>query len=535
MAVTGDHNSLDTDWLVVGSGFGGSVAALRLAEKGYRVVVAEKGGWKTAEDFPHSNWNLKRWLWAPAFGWRGIFKITPFRHVMVLSGTGVGGGSLGYAATLPTPQPSFFKAPSWGHLADWQTELAPHYQTARRMLGVTETPLLADSDLALKALAEAEGLGGEFAPTPVGIYFGSPGIEEPDPYLDGAGPSRSGCTFCGACMIGCRHNAKNTLDKNYLHLAQKKGAAIQARKEVVSISPLDGGEGRTGYRVVLRRADSLWGRFWGRRQVLTAKGVVLAGGVTGTMPLLLKLQKKGLPRISPRLGCGVRTNQEGFRLVTTPNRRRDFSKGVAIGSRIRVDDQSYLEAVRYPSGSGFWRLSMSPAQSDGRLWVRLVNLVWDHIRHPWANLRSYTVGDWARDSQVLMFMQTLDSTLRLKRGFWGMGTTMEQGAAPTPFLPESDRLARRQSTLVGGKPYALITETLLGIPTTAHFLGGACMGATPEEGVIDPGHRVFGYHNLLVVDGCAISANPGVNPSLTILALAERAMSAIPQSGAAPQ
>ena len=527
MTATARHD-FDYDYIVIGSGFGGSVSALRLAEKGYRVLVLERGKALSENDFPTTNWNLKRWLWFPLLRFFGLFRLSYFRHVAVLSGVGVGGGSLVYANTLPIPSSDFFKAPSWAHLADWEEELAPYYRIAQRMLGSVEAPRLEAGDLALEALAREIGKEDRFGPTNVSVFFGEPGKTVSDPYFGGKGPARTGCIFCGGCMLGCRHNAKNTLDKNYLHLARRLGVVIEPESEVYDVVPLDGAEGETGYRVAWRRSTDLLFR---RKGSFTCGGVVFAGGVLGTVQLLLELRTKSLPRLSARVGYGVRTNSESLIGVTTFDKTRSFSEGIAISSILHTDERSHLEPVRYPPGSGFWRLLMSPMAHGKNAFVRLSRICWDLLRHPIANLRVIFVDDWSKRTQILLFMQTIESTLRFTRGIFGMRSRREEGALPSAFIPEAKELAERYARHVEGKPMVLLTETLLGIPTTAHILGGCCMGRDPSEGVIDAENRVFGYRRMFVCDGSMISANPGVNPSLTITALTERAMSRIPPKG----
>ncbi len=523
-------HQLDYDFIIIGSGFGGAVSALRLSEKGYRVLVMEKGKWLGPDDFPHSNWNLKKWLWLPSLRFFGLFKITVFRHLMALSGVGVGGGSLVYAATHPVPKAQFFRAPSWAHLADWEKELMPFYETGLKMLGTAITPRFEAGDLALQQLARQLGKEKDFEPTRVAIYFGESGQTVPDPYFGGRGPTRTGCIFCGGCMLGCRHNAKNTLDKNYLYLAQQEGAVIQAESKVISVEPLDGKDGQEGYRIRWRGTTRPY-----KKGVITAKGIVFAGGVVGTVPLLLKLRRTTLPYLSPLVGHHVRTNSESLIGVTSFDRGKDFSKGVAIGSILNTDAFSHLEPVRYPEGSGFWRLFMSPLVHGNNAMERLAKVIWDYFRHPVQNLRAYLVDNWAKRTQILLFMQTIDSTLNLTRNRLGfMQSHIEKGKAPTSFIPEAKHLAELFARIVNGKPTTLISETLLGIPTTAHILGGAVMGRNKKEGVIDQYNRVFGYQNMFICDGSMISANPGVNPSLTIVALSERAMSHIPHKDENP-
>ncbi len=518
------EHQLDYDFVIIGSGFGGAVSALRLSEKGYRVLVIEKGKWLGPDDFPKSNWNLKKWLWLPSIRFFGLFKITVFRHLAALSGVGVGGGSLVYAATHPVPKDQFFTAPSWAHLADWKTELMPFYETGLKMLGTAINPRMETGDLALQQLAKELGKEKDFEPSRVAIYFGKRGETVPDPYFGGKGPTRTGCIFCGGCMLGCRHNAKNTLDKNYLYLAQQEGAVIQAESKVIGVEPLDGGAGKSGYRITWRGTTRPY-----RKGHVTAKGVIFSGGVVGTVPLLLKLKQTTLPRLSPMVGHHIRTNSESLIGVTTFDKTRDFSKGVAIGSILNTDEHSHLEPVRYPEGSGFWRLFMSPLVYGDSALQRIAGILKDYFQHPVQNLRAWFIDNWAKRTQILLFMQTLDSTLNLTRNRLGfMQSHIEKGTAPTSFIPEAKELAERYARIVHGKPFSLISETLLGIPTTAHILGGAVMGQTPAEGVIDKNNRVFGYENMYVCDGSMVSANPGVNPSLTIVALSERAMSKIP-------
>jgi cholesterol oxidase len=522
---------MDVDFLIVGSGFGGSVSALRLVEKGHRVVVLEKGRRLGADDFPRSNWNLKRWLWLPALGFRGLFKMTFLRHVTVLSGVGVGGGSLVYANTLPIPGDEFFTAPSWAGLADWKRELAPHYPVVHRMLGATDNPYTTPADEVLRELGRDLGRpDSDFRRSPVAVYFGTPEVTVPDPYFGGEGPERTGCTQCGGCMIGCRFGAKNTLDKNYLWLAERRGAVVVPDTEVTWVKPLPEG----GYQV-----DALEGarRFGRTPRRFTARQVIFAGGVLGTVPLLLRLRASadGLPRLSPRVGEFVRTNSEALLGVVSTRRDVDHSRGIAISSVLHTDEHSHLEPVRYPAGSGFFRLLVAPNAPGRNAPIRVLRAAVAGLRHPVRALRALLVWDWARVTIILLYMRTLEGHLRLRLGWGGrLSTSVSAGTAPSASIPEASELARRVGEKLDGLPQGLLTELLLDTPTTAHILGGACMGATPEEGVIDDRHRVHGYPGLYVVDGAAISANPGVNPSLTIAALAERAMGFVPAASAAP-
>jgi len=491
-------------------------------EKGYRVVMLEKGRRFNAEDFPRTNWNLRRWLWLPAAGFRGIFKMTFLRHVTVLSGVGVGGGSLVYANTLPTPKDEFFTMPSWGSLADWKNELEPHYATALRLLGAVQNPLDTYADQVLRDIARDLGSPEKIHQTRVAVYFGEPGKTVPDPFLGGEGPDRTGCIQCGACMTGCRHNAKNTLDRNYLWLAEKHGLTIEADTEVTWVRELEGG----GYRIDAATRSGWLSR---RRRSFTARNIIFAGGVLGTVPLLLKLKASagGLPRLSDRVGAFVRTNSESLIGVTT-REDRDLSEGIAITSLLQTDEHSHLEPVRYGKGSGFFRLLMSPHVAGTNAPERLIRALAALVRHPIHFLRAWFVDDWAKRTMILLYMRTLEGHLRLRLGALGLTTALEEGPPPRAAIPEATELARRVEQKIDGYAGSLLSETILGIPTTAHILGGACMGSTPEEGVIDARHRVFGYDGLYVIDGAAISANPGVNPALTITALAERAMSFVP-------
>ncbi len=521
------------DVIVVGSGFGGSVSALRLAEKGYTVLVLEKGRRLRAADFPKTNWNLKRWLWMPALGFRGLFKMTFFRHVTIFSGVGVGGGSLVYANTLPMPSDEFFTAPSWGALADWKTELAPHYATARRMLGATKNPRMTKGDEVLREIATDIGRAEHFESNDVAVFFGKARETVADPFFGGEGPERTGCHSCGACMTGCRHGAKNTLDKNYLWLAERRGVRIQPDAEVRAVRPREGG----GYRVeaVLRRGFARH-----RKLALTADRVVLAGGVLGTVDLLLRMKEDpaGLPKLPPRVGDRVRTNSEALIGVITPRRDLDLTEGIAITSILHTDAYSHIEPVRYGRGSGFFRLMVSPHVGPGGFFARMWSATRRFFKKPGRWLKAFFVWDWAKHTQILLYMRTLDGTLALglKRRPWRFfkktaATRISEGEAPKASMPEATDLAERFADKIGGVPASILTETVFGIPSTAHILGGACMGASAADGVIDHRHQVFGYDGLYVVDGAAVSANPGVNPSLTITALAERAMAQLPAKG----
>ncbi|MDP2721479.1 MAG: GMC oxidoreductase [Bacteroidales bacterium] len=517
-----EHNY---DFIIIGSGFGGSVSALRLSEKGYKVLVVEKGKWFQQDDFAKTNWNLPKWLWMPKLRLFGIMKISLFRHAAILSGTGVGGGSLVYANTLPMPKSAFYHTGSWSHLADWESELGPFYKKALIMLGATKNPSLFDGDLALKKLAVEIGREKYFEAPQVAVFFGKEGEEVSDPYFAGKGPTRAGCTFCGGCMTGCRHNAKNTLDKNYLYFAQKSGAKIWAESEVVDVVAINGLDGSTGYQVAVRSST----RYFKKNSTVTSKSVVFAGGVLGTVKLLLKLKKKSLPEISNKLGDDIRTNSETLISVTTLNTNLDMSKGVAIGSMVQTDENSHLEVVRYSEGSGFWKLLHLPLSTGSNTIMRLINMMGAFFKSAVSYFNIYWVNSWSKHTVVLLFMQHLDSKLRFKRnGLGWMVSSVSSGKKPSPNIPESVELTKKYASIVNGKATSFAVETFAGIPSTAHILGGAVMGKDFSTGVIDQDNRVFGYQNMWVVDGSMISANPGVNPSLSITAIAERAMDKIP-------
>ena len=506
------------DFIIIGSGFGGSVSALRLSEKGYKVLVIEKGKKYEAHDFPKTNWNLKKWLWLPQLKLFGIQKLTFFRHVSILSGVGVGGGSLVYANTLPKPKSGFFKHGSWAHLADWETELAPFYEKAWTMLGAAINPTLAESDLALQRMAKQLGKEKDFGATKVAVYFGEPSKTTNDPYFNGQGPDRSGCIHCGACMTGCRHNAKNTLDKNYLYLAQKLGAEILAEHQVSNIIP-KGERGENGYEIIFKQST----KFFSPTKRVTATGVVFAGGVLGTIPLLLKLKSTTLPHLSDRVGDMVRTNNEALISNTTLDKKDNAMwKGIAIGSIVQIDENSHVEPVRYGVGSGFWRMFLLPMVSEKNFFLRMAKLTLLPFQSPLQWLKVYVVNDFAKRTSILLFMQHLDTTIQFRKGWLGMSSRIEKGKAPTAFIPEAHQFAFQHAKLINAKTRVISTETITGIPSTAHILGGACMGKSKEDGVIDVDNKVFGYQNMYVFDGSMISANPGVNPALSITAIAER-------------
>ncbi|MEU5946129.1 GMC family oxidoreductase [Micromonospora sp. NPDC047465] len=527
------------DVVVIGSGFGGSVTALRLAEKGYAVGVLEAGRRFADDEFPQTSWRLRRFLWAPRLGCYGLQRITLLRAadrkagggVLVLSGAGVGGGSLVYANTLYEPLDAFYADPQWRGITDWRDELARHYDQAKRMLGVTAYPVVTPADRAMRAVAERMGVGHTFHATPVGVHIGRPGQRVADPYFGGAGPERTGCTHCGACMTGCRYGAKNTLVKNYLWLAERLGARVHPLTTVTAVRPADGG----GYAVHTVRTGA-WPR--ARRQVVHADQVVFAAGALGTQRLLHAMRAEGaLPALSPRLGELTRTNSEAILGASVPRRRAradglDFTEGVAITSSFHPDPQTHIEPVRYGRGSNAMGLLQSLLVDGGphrvRRWLGAL------LRRPGPAARLLSVRGWSERTVIALVMQSADNSLttRLRRGPWGRRLVSGPGhGVPNPtWIPAGNRAARLLAEEIGGTPGGALTEPF-DIPMTAHILGGAVIGATPADGVVDPWHRVFGHPGLHVVDGAAVSANLGVNPSLTITAQAERAMSFWPNKG----
>ena len=530
--------SHDFDWLVIGSGFGGSVSALRLAEKGYKVGVLECGRRFRDEDFPKSTWDLRRYFWSPRIGLRGIFRLTTFRDVTVVSGSGVGGGSLGYANTLYVPPSPFFQDPQWSDLDDWEAKLAPHYAEAQRMLGVVVHDNDDPADQLLREFGEELGVGDTYRKTPVGVYFGEPGETVPDPFFDGEGPDRTGCMQCGRCMVGCPHGAKNTLVKNYLWLAERRGVEVRADRTVTDIRPLGAADGSDGYAVSSERSGILRGR---GRQTLTARGVIVAAGPLGTNKLLQRCRLGGsLPRISARLGELVRTNSESILAVTVPEGYpEDLARRVAITSSIYPDPHTHIETVTYGRAGDSMSALYTLMVGDGTKVTRPLKLLGQILRHPVRFAKVLWPRGWSQRTIILLVMQTLDNAIALRPKLKRSGDvrlqTEQDPERPIPtFIPVANEAAEWLAKRTGGIAQSALAETLIGAPTTAHILGGAVIGHGPEDGVVDARQRVFGYENLLVCDGAAIPANVGVNPSLTITAMAEHAMSAIPAKEATP-
>ncbi|MGV2900283.1 FAD-dependent oxidoreductase [Microbacterium sp. AGC62] len=530
----------DEDVVIVGSGFGGSVAALRLTEKGYRVRVYEAGRRFEDEDFAKTSWNLRRYLWAPMLGCFGVQRIHRLPHVMILAGAGVGGGSLNYANTLYQPGPAFFQDVQWRGIAEWEPELSPHYVTAKRMLGVVEHyPHTGPVERIMAGAAEDLGVGSTFRQAPVGVWFGKPGERAPDPFFDGQGPDRTGCTLCGNCMVGCRVGAKNTLMKNYLALAERRGVAIEALRTVTEVRELPGG----GFAVTTQQSGAWFRR---ARRTVTAEQVVFAGGTWGTQQLLHRMKASGaLPHLSDALGRLTRTNSEALdgAVATRVPESLQLARGIAITTSFHVDERTHVENVRYGPGSNLMgALATVLVPGDRRLGVRLRSLMTQVLRSPVRQFRLGNLRRWSERGIIALVMQTADNslTLSLRRRFGRLVMTSGQGhGEPNPsYLPQAHSAAAAIAARVeqeGGEPAEARGSwpEVFGIPLTAHFLGGAVISAAPENGVVDPYHRVWGYPGLHVVDGSAVPANPGVNPSLTITALAERALSYWPRRGEA--
>ncbi|WP_310965061.1 GMC family oxidoreductase [Nocardioides terrisoli] len=526
----------DYDVIVIGSGFGGSVTALRLTEKGYRVAVLEAGARFRDEDFASTSFDLKRYLFNPAIGCYGIQRIDMVKDCMILAGAGVGGGSLVYANTLYEPLDAFYRDKSWAHITDWKTELAPYYDQAKRMLGVVTYPHLTPSDEVMKKVADDMGVGDTFHPTPVGVFFGGPGQADgervADPYFGGKGPERNTCLNCGECMTGCRHNAKNTLVKNYLYLAEQNGAVVHPLTTVTRVRPLDGG----GYRVDARWTKAKASRRTATRS-FTAEQVVFAAAALGTQKLLHRLKAEGdLAGLSDRLGELTRTNSESILGALAPDTSVDYSQGVAITSSWHPDEVTHIEPVRYGKGSNAMAM-MQTVLTDGDgpdpRWKAWLKEMWSKRREV---LELYDLKHWSERTVIALVMQTVDNSITTfpKKTPLGWVLSSKQGhGQPNPtWIPKANEAVRRMAALLGGTPGGNIGEPF-NRPLTAHFIGGCTIGDSAETGVVDPWQRVYGYPGLHIADGSAISANLGVNPSLTITAQAERAMAYWPNKGEA--
>ncbi|MBV8501908.1 MAG: GMC family oxidoreductase [Paucibacter sp.] len=536
MSTASAAEGFDQDWLVIGSGFGGSVSALRLAEKGYRVAVLEAGRRFADDELPTSAWQLRRFLWAPKLGLQGILRITRLRHINILSGTGVGGGSLVYAATLYRAPRAFFEHPQWRDLADWQRLLAPHYDTAERMLGVGDVPFESPADGWLRQIGESLGCEQTFQHTRVGIFFGEPGRTVPDPFFDGEGPARTGCTRCGSCMLGCPTGAKNTLVRNYLHLAERRGASVLALRRAVDVRPAGAPDGRDGYLVTHERTGA-WLRH--DRRTLRVRGVVIAAGALGTNELLAHCKLAGsLPGLSERLGALVRTNSESMLAVTMP-RGTDVTHSVSITGSIFPDEQTHVEALTLGPEMDAFVLNYGPLVGAGNRLTRPLRGLARVFRHPVASLGHLVrPRGWSRRTLLVGLMQTADNALRFvaRRTRLGRGVkidTQQDERNPLPtFYPLANRIAEWLAQRTGGVARSTLADVMFNVPTTAHILGGAVIGADAGSGVVNARQEAFGYRNLLVCDGSVVPANPGVNPSLTITAMAELAMTHVPRKAA---
>lgn len=521
-----NQGDLEFDCVVIGSGFGGAVSAMRLAQKGYRVAVLESGKRFRSKDYARTNWNLPRYFWAPLFRCFGIQKITLLKGVMVLHGAGVGGGSLVYANTLMRPKPEVFRQGHWPQAHDWNAELDPHYATARRMLGSVENPTEFEGEQTLRRLGEQLGVAHTYKKTEVGVYFGKPGETVADPYFSGAGPERTGCILCGGCMVGCRHGAKNTLDRNYLFFAEKWGTQIFPETRATRITPLQEG----GYRVETRRSTA-WLPSAG--PTFRAGKVIVAASVLGTVALLLRNRDRyrTLPNLSRKLGEHVRTNGESLLGATSFDAHRKLSQGIAIGAVIEPDAYTKIETVRYSRGSSLMRLLAVPLTPNGSRLTRPLKLFGRLVARLPEFLRILFVGNWADRSIILLVMQTIEHEMKL-----GLGRLRALRGDPGPqgppaYLPIAQRSCEIVASEINGLAQNVIPEVIGGTPATAHILGGCVIGSDAASGVIDSRHEVFGYPGLYVCDGSVISSNLGVNPSLTIMALAERFASHFPARG----
>jgi len=519
------------DYIIIGSGFGGSVSAMRLTEKGYSVLVLEKGKRFEEKDFARSNWQFWKYLWLPALRAHGILQISILRGVMVLHGAGVGGGSLGYANVLEVPSDETFATPAWNQGVKWGEVLRCHYETAKRMLGAARNPRLWTADHILRQMAEETGMGHTFRATEAGVYFGEEGVTIPDPYFNGEGPARVGCSHCGGCMVGCRYNAKNTLPKNYLYFAEKYGAKVIPESEVTDVQPVIFDAAR--YAVTYQSSTSPLKR----KHVVYAKNVIFAAGVMGTLKLLLNLRdvKRSLPALSRKLGHRVRTNSEA--LLGSLARKPDvnYSQGVAISSIYNHDTMTRIEPVRYPDGSSLMRFLAAPLiDTEVSVPVRLLKFLGWALTHPLDFAKALILPGWAHNVTILLVMQHADNRMRFqigRSGFTlfhrGLVAEKEPGYEIHAQVKDSHKLTREFARRTNGIALGSLGENLLGLPTTAHILGGAPIGQNAEEGVVNERFEVHNYPGLYIIDGSIMPANPGVNPSLTITALAEYAMSKI--------
>ncbi|MFT4042726.1 MAG: GMC family oxidoreductase [Gordonia sp. (in: high G+C Gram-positive bacteria)] len=535
------HSSTHFDVVIIGSGFGGSVAALRLVEKGYRVAVIEAGRRFADDEFAKTSWRLHKWLWAPRLGLFGIQRIHALKDVMIMAGAGVGGGSLNYANTLYKPPPAFFADQQWSHITDWDGELSPHYDQARRMLGVVTNPTVTESDRVMRQVAEEMGVGDTFRPTPVGVFFGArtgfagePGETVPDPYFGGVGPARTACTECGACMTGCRVGAKNTLLKNYLGLAESHGARIVDRTTVTGLA-----QRADGVWEVYTRNSAAWGSLGARRRTFTADQVVVAAGTFNTQKLLHHAKATTLPRISDAMGRLTRTNSESILGASAGkyDPEHDYSHGVAITSSFYPEPNTHIEPVRYGKGSNAIAYLQTVLTAGGTIGYRLRQFFVEIARKPSTLFRLLYVRKWSQRSVIALVMQSSDNSLTTvlrRRGPFRYITSRQGHGEPNPtWIPAGNDAARRMAQILPDGMCGGSWGDVFNMPLTAHYLGGCAISGGPDTGVIDPYHRVWNYPTLHITDGAAVSANLGVNPSLTISAQAERAISLWPNKGEA--
>jgi cholesterol oxidase len=520
-----DDSSFDYDYIIVGSGFGGSVSALRLTEKGYKVGILEKGKRWHADDFPKTSWNLRKYLWMPAIGLYGIQMLTQLKHVLIFHGGGVGGGSLVYANQLLVPPEEVFKRPEWG-VGDWGKKLMPMYERAKKMLGANPSPQIGEADRCLRDVGiEIRGKD-TFHKNDVGIFFGTPDKTVPDPYFDGQGPDRTGCTFCGACMRGCSVGAKNTLDKNYLYLAEKQGAEIIPETLVTGVRPWNG-----GYEILTQKSTGIKHP----KKTYRARGVVLSGGVMGTVKLLMKCKQEGfLPKLSNQLGNYIRTNSEALLGVRSKNKKINWNDQIAITSGIYADNSTHIEMVRFDRGDALMNLFF-PMTGGGKF-PRFIHFLGMILRHPLRFLHTMGPLGWAAATTIVLVMQTDENHLKMdyKRRWWRLGahsmnTIIPEGMTRSPsYIPIANQVTEKLAKKMDGYPLGLLPESAFNASTTAHILGGCCMGETAKTGVVNSKGEIFGYKNLMIADGSVVPVNLGVNPSLTITALSEYIMEQIP-------
>lgn len=516
------------DYIIIGSGFGGSVSALRLAEKGYSVLVIEQGKRYLTEDFPKTNWNLRKYFWMPKFALYGFQAMTLLKDVFILHGTGVGGGSLVYANNLLVPPDKVFDDPRWGGKG-WKNKLSPYYQLAQKMLGATPSKVITKADRILKECAAEIGKKDTFHVNDVGIYFGEEDVTVPDPYFDGKGPDRTGCTLCGGCMVGCRYGAKNTLDKNYLFLAEKLGVKVLPETKAINVKPTSNNK----YQITTKKITGIFNK----KKTFIAKGVIFSGGVMGTVKLLHRCKaNNSMPNISDQLGNVIRTNSETLVGIKAGD-GEDYSKGIAITSGVYPDEHTHIETVRYAKGQDAMS-GLATLLTDGKVGLpRQVSFLREIVKHPIQFIKSLWPFNWAEKTTILLVMQTISNYMKFeyKRRWWRFGkrsinSNWQTDEKVPSYIPVANDFAKRFAKRVNGMPFSVLPEVLFDTSSTAHILGGCIMSNSPENGVIDFDGKIHGYDNLYVIDGSIVPANLGVNPSLTITALAEYIMEQVPSN-----